>query len=346
MLLLLLLQATGVKVGEVGERSALVWMRCTAAEAREPDGACPGAPGRVRVRFGVSESLADARATPWVAVREDADFTAQILLEGLEPGTLYHYAAETEGRAALKGRFRTAPRRDAPSEAVFTVVTGQAYRDLDDPSGFHIYASMGGLSPDFVVPTGDSVYYDNDPPLATTRELARFHWQRMYSLPRHVAFHLHVPGYWEKDDHDTIWNDVWPGMKIDPRVRFTFEEGQALFREQVPAPATPYRTVRWGKSLEVWLLEVRDFRSPNRAPDGPGKTILGAEQKAWLRRTLLESDADWKVLVSPTPIVGPDRGGKGDNHANDAFRTEGDELRRWFGEKLPKNFFIACGDRH
>jgi alkaline phosphatase D len=339
-------QATGVKVGEVGETSAVVWMRVTAKETREADGASPGAAGRVRLRHGAKEDLSDARSTDWTPVREDRDFTAQIRLEGLSPGSVVHYAVETEGRGALRGSFETAPSPDAEAETTFTVITGQAYKDLDDPAGFHIYEAMGKLRPKFIVPTGDTVYYDNDPPLATTPALARLHWQRMYSLPRHVAFHLRVPGYWEKDDHDLIWNDCWPTMKIDPRVKFDFEEGKRLFLEQVPAPAVPYRTFRWGKALQVWIVEGRDFRSANPAPDGPAKSIWGAEQKAWLKRTLLESDADWKVLVSPTPIVGPDRGNKGDNHANAAFQTEGDEMRLWFAQKLPGNFFLACGDRH
>ena len=41
-----------------------------------------------------------------------------------------------------------------------------------------------------------------------------------------------------------------------------------------------YRTFRWGKDLQIWLVEGRDFRSPNNMPDGPDKTIWGAEQKA------------------------------------------------------------------
>lgn len=346
LLLAVLAQATGVKVGEVTDTTAIVWMRVTEKPQREADGGCPGAPGRVRLRYGRREDLSDAKGTDWKDVDPARDFTAQVALAGLEPASEVFYAAETEGRAPLRGRFRTAPRFDAAQEVTFTVITGKAYKDLDDPDGFHIYEAMRKLDPHFIVPTGDTVYYDNDPPLVTTPALARLHWQRMYSLPRHVAFQLRVPGYWEKDDHDTIWNDVWPTMKIDPRVQFTFEEGKRLFLEQVPMGARTHRTLRWGKALQVWLVEGRDFRSPNNSPDGPEKTIWGREQKEWLKASLLESDADWKVLVSPTPVVGPDRGNKGDNHANAAFRSEGDEMRRWFAGKLPRNFFVACGDRH
>jgi alkaline phosphatase D len=59
-----------------------------------------------------------------------------------------------------------------------------------------------------------------------------------------------------------------------------------------------------------------------------------------------ESDATWKVLISPTPLVGPDRGGKNDNHANAGYQHEGDELRAWFKANVPENFFVICGDRH
>ena len=361
-------QATGVKVGEVSTDSALVWMRRTAGAERnhtgmprkgraldalpadaKPDtleGAVPGAPGRVRVRWAERQDLSGARSTSWVRVTAATDYCHTFRIDGLRPSTRYHYAAETEGHAPLRGSFRTPPPRDRYEDVTFTVITGQMYAHLDHPQGFHIYEAMLRLAPEFIVPTGDNVYYDNEDPRATTVALARYHWQRMYSLPRLVAFHLRVPGYWEKDDHDILFDDCYPGMRPAKMLPLTFEDGQRIFREQTPVPARPYRTVRWGKALEVWLTEGRDFRSPNNMPDGPQKTIWGEQQKRWLKESLLASDADWKVLVSPTPVVGPDRANKGDNHANKAFHTEGSEFRRWAAEKLPRNFFIACGDRH
>jgi alkaline phosphatase D len=147
-----------------------------------------------------------------------------------------------------------------------------------------------------------------------------------------------------KDDHDVLSDDCWPGMDPDWMKPMTFAEGQKIFLEQVPMSEKTYRTFRWGKGLQVWLLEGRDFRSPNDAPDGPGKTILGAEQKAWLKKSVEESDADWKIIVSPTPWIGPDRSKKNDNYANAGFATEGKEMRAWAGQK--KNVFLVCGDRH
>ena len=99
-----------------------------------------------------------------------------------------------------------------------------------------------------------------------------------------------------------------------------------------------------GKDLEVWLVEGRDSRSPNNAPDGPDKTLWGEEQMEWFLRTFAASDATFRILISPTPIVGPDRKSKNDNHANAGFATEGDALRAFLGEQT--DAFVICGDRH
>jgi alkaline phosphatase D len=369
-------QAMGTKVGEVSDSSAIAWTRLTAAPERNNDGialhgpigrkepqaipapveaiegACPGAPGRVRVRYGTREDLSDAMATAWADVAEPDDFHHQFRLSGLCPATVYSYSVETTGpggsprHGAFRGKFKTAPLPDAPAEQRFCVMTCQAYHDRDHKDGHNIYPAMGALDPDFVVFTGDNVYYDSERPRAESIPLARHHWQRMFSLPRQVELLRNVASYWEKDDHDTVDNDSWPGWKLGD---LTFAQGQAIiFRQQVPlgAEGPSYRTFRRGRDLQIWLTDGRDFRSPNNQPDGPKKTIWGAEQKEWLKRTLKESDATWKVLISPTPLVGPDRENKSDNHANRVFQHEGDEIRGWFRANVPENFFVICGDRH
>jgi alkaline phosphatase D len=367
-------QASGVKVGEVTDASAIIWTRLTAAGSRNQGGekvvgkfrkkadqpaiadpgklhgACPGAPGRIRVRYSAKPDLADAKTTGWVSVTEKTDFAHSFAIAGLPSDTLIHYAVETaepgetgKMHGALAGSFRTAPPPDRKTPVMFAVVTCQMYADLDHADGFHMYPAMSGLDPRFVVFTGDNVYYDSELPRAESPALARYHWQRMVSLPRHVELLRKVASYWEKDDHDTVIDDCWPGRRLG---QLTFADGQRIFREQVPMGERTYRTVRWGKFLQVWFTEGRDFRSANTDPDGPAKTIWGKEQKEWLFRTLQASDATWKVLVSPTPLVGPDRKTKNDNHSNQGFRHEGDEARRWFQANVPRNFFVACGDRH
>jgi alkaline phosphatase D len=163
----------------------------------------------------------------------------------------------------------------------------------------------------------------------------------MFSYSYNQSFHQNVTSYFMKDDHDTLKNDCWLGQTYGD---LTFEEGLDIFREQVPMGKETYRTYRWGKDVQIWMTENRDFRSANTDPDGPNKTILGEKQKAWLKETILASDATYKFVISPGPLVGPDKFGKKDNHSNEVFAHEGQELRNFLSQQ--KNTFVICGDRH
>ena len=299
-----------------------------------------------------SPNLTGAKEMGWNKVQEESDYTHQFKVSGLEPDTRYYLRVDARADedgivvSTKTGSFLTPAAADEWQFVRFGVITGQAYRSLDDPRGGNIYPAMGSLAMNFMVPTGDTVYYDSDMPRARTVELARHHWHRIYSLPRVVKFHREVPGYWEKDDHDVLSDDVWPTKNPKWMLPMTFEDGLRIFREQVPIGDKVYRTIRWGKGLQVWIVEGRDFRSANTLDDGPKKTIWGFEQREWLLRTILESDANFKVLVSPTPIVGPDRANKRDNHSNSAFAYEGNFFRDWTKENRLANLYVACGDRH
>jgi alkaline phosphatase D len=377
-------QATGFKVGEVTDTTAIVWTRLTrnagpnspdapmaefeygatdkdvqdkrkkVTGVKYPEGmsvddirdAAPGAKGSVRVLYkGVDKT--EWQSTPWRPVHPAQDFTRQFPLTGLSPDS--HYGVRVEARSgrrgeaenSLDGGFRTAPTPDDPAKVVFTVVTGQSFPDQDCPEGYRSYPSMLKLKPNFFVHTGDIVYYDK---LAKSAGLARWHWQRMYSRPTNVEFHNNVSSYFIKDDHDTWQNDCWPGWDKDTMGTFTFDEGVAIFTEQVPMGERTWRTRRWGKDLQIWMVEGRDYRSPNDMPDGPDKTIWGEEQMEWFKESVKASDASFRILISPTPVVGPDRENKHDNHSNKEFTYEGDNLREFIAGQ--KNMVVVCGDRH
>ncbi len=271
-------QALGTRVGEVTGNAAIVWTRLTKHPQRnnegvvfpkkadrtknkpttvpveQIEGACPGMAGRVRLRYGLSKDLQDAVITDWIDVTEKTDFIHQFKLSGLKPGSAYHYASETalpggdQPRGAFRGKFFTAPDAAAPSNFRFCVMTCQGYPDRDHVDGHPIYPSMLALEPKFVTMTGDLVYYDNNAPRAVTPALARLHWERMFSLPRLVAMMSNASSYWLKDDHDTLRNDSWPGMKAG---ELSWDEGLEIFRQQAPIGPRPYRTFRWGRDLQI-----------------------------------------------------------------------------------------------
>lgn len=98
-----------------------------------------------------------------------------------------------------------------------------------------------------------------------------------------------------KDDHDYRLDDADPYMPgRNPYYRNSLvvtvddETGRRLFIEQAPVREKTWRTLRWGKALQIWMPEGRDFRSPNDMPDGPAKSLWGVQQRRWLERGILE----------------------------------------------------------
>ena len=318
----------------------------------EMDGACPGAPGEVRLSYFPLTSRENKVTTSWVAVKPEKNFTHQWKLENLLAGT--KYVVELEARHPgsyrnensnvsdrIQGAFRTPPTAVTEEEIGFCVVTCHDYWRRDTTEGHKIYDAMLKLFPDFYVHTGDIEYYDKPEPYALTEELMRFKWDRLLALPLQREFWGQVTSYFMKDDHDVLTDDAFPGMTYGT---VSWGRGLEIFDEQNPACEKPWQTVRWGKDLQIWLTEGRVYRSKNSDSDGPEKTIFGKEQKEWLFRTLEESDATFKVVINANPILGPDRERKNDNYSNSGFKHEGDEIRQFLNQF--DNVYLCNGDRH
>jgi alkaline phosphatase D len=126
-----------------------------------------------------------------------------------------------------------------------------------------------------------------------------------------------VPYYGIWDDHEVV-NDFGP--LHDTRTVPPYTPGIHLmplglkamldYNPILPADNTPdrlYRSIRWGKHLEMVILDTRQYRDANFMVENAAapKTLLGREQVAWLKRTLRESDATWKLVVSSVPMSIP-----------------------------------------
>ena len=310
------------------------------------EGAVPGAEGEVKINYRPKGSK-KWNFTDWKTVLKKANYSKKFILTDLEPGITYEILVE--GRASnqdkvsskINGMFKTPPPPEISKKIVFATSTCQGYPDQDHPDGYKIYPFLESLDLDFFVHAGDIVYYDN---LAKNKEMAHYHWDRMFSLPTNKSFHSKVTSYFEKDDHDAWFNDSYRGIKTSFMGEFTFDQGLEVFRQEMPIKDKTYRTFQWGKDLQIWLVEGRDYRSPNTMKDGPDKTIWGEDQLKWFKSSVLASDATFKILISPTPIVGPDRPTKKDNHSNKGFFYEGEIIRKFIASQ--PNMYIVCGDRH
>ena len=314
----------------------------------EMEGACPGASGEVKLVYYPLTRASEKTETSWIAVDVKKNFTHQWKLEGLKPDTKYvvellaRQDEDSEISDRIEGAFRTPPAKEDARTIEFCVVTCHDYIRKDTSGGHKIYDSMLKMFPDFYVHTGDIEYYDKPEPYAMTEELMRFKWDRLFALPLQRKFWTQTTSYFMKDDHDALKNDAYPGMAYGT---VSWKRGLEIFdKEQFPSHEKMYKTIRWGKDLQIWITEGRNYRSKNNMPDGPGKTIFGEEQKQWLFRTLEESDASFKVIINANPVLGPDRKNKKDNYSNSVFQYEGDEIRDYLNQF--ENVFLCNGDRH
>ncbi|MEO1998529.1 MAG: alkaline phosphatase D family protein [Planctomycetaceae bacterium] len=365
----------GSLIGEVTQTSAILQSRLTAS-TQLVAGDVKGVAGIGRFEISKSATFHNPITTPWLEATTAQDFILKSNIRGLAPDTTYHYrlvygATTAATRTGPTGSFRTLQTKDGVRPVSFVVVTGMNYvsfhhgklrngqRDPDSgyqgddkPLGFPALQTIRNMQPDFFVGTGDNIYYDShDDMEATTLADMRRKWHQQFRQPRFIALFRQVPTYWEKDDHDHRFDDCDRSGNRPP----TSNLGIRTFREQVPivdpldSGSPTYRTHRINRHLQIWLVEGRDYRSPNTMPDGPKKTLWGAEQLAWLKRTLLASNATFKLLISPTPMVGPDDARKKDNHTNiGGFQHEGRAFFKWIvaNKMHQRGFYTLCGDRH
>jgi alkaline phosphatase D len=366
--------AQGAMAGEPTSNSILLQTRLTSipGPVLDSDGDIPGAVGEACFEYGIKSDLSDAKRTAWQPAHAENDFIVRAPLTGLRPGQVYYYrpifgVSQTDTQRGRTGQFTTLPGPDSDRAVTFIVGSCMNYMKFmfgpkgkagpvvtateeDKRLGYRAFQAMTRLRPDFFVGTGDIVYYDNilHGPARTLPELRKC-WHEQFRFPRLIEFFERTPAYWSKDDHDFRFNE---SDNETPKLPLP-ATGIALFREQMPiAPARDsssptYRTHRVNRHLQIWLTEGRDHRSPNAMADGPEKSLWGTQQREWLQRTLRESDATWKILISPTPMVGPDDATKVDNHADIAgFRHERDRFFQWLQDEKITGFMVFCGDRH
>lgn len=301
-------------------------------------------------------------------------------LTGLEPDTQYFYQVNTKSSDGVDVRtstnvnsFKTMPTKDSTGDVVFVVVScldpiNTAYSDPQEGAqkGLKVFESMltyGPQKPDFIVMTGDTVYYDGYPPDvgSYTGFLKRWlTWYAYYQFDNLQNFFQEVPGYWMVDDHDYWENntsDIYPdGWQIfrnvnpTPGLYAAVGADSANYYESNPFGTSQgdgtnfWRALRWGKHLEIFIEEGHHHR------DKDANKIWGDEQRVWLEQRIKESEATFKILIATTPLIGPvvaddfDPTFIPDKHANDKFRAE-TELFLNNIKDVP-NFFIIAGDRH
>ena len=281
----------GPMLGDVTHEAASFWVRTAAVADIE-----------VRV-------LADGEATARTTrgrTNPDADFTAVIRVEGLKDAATHRYELFIDGERCetAVSTFRTHPRPGTASafDVAFTACAGYA------PEHERVWRTIAAQHPAALLMLGDNVYID-DPEHSLTQ---RFCYYRRFSRPewRELVGGRGVYAIW--DDHDFGLDDSFggpethePAWKFDVWNIFTQNWNNPAYGGGPEQPGVWF-DFQYG-DVHFIMLDGRYYREPNgRFPNQHPATsesppMLGPVQLKWLKETLKNSEATFRIIASPVP---------------------------------------------
>ncbi len=307
---------------------------------------------------------------------------------GLAAGSEYFYRFFTCNQSSPVGRFKTSLPPDSRepvrigffscqnyAAGYYTALVGLAAEpdlDLVVCLGDYIYERTGeDALPDRLDRTGAN----RDSEVQTLPEY-RAKYRLYHSDADLLALRAQVPLQAIWDDHETENNNAGAqpspnpgGSNTDIRRQPYLARraaGYRAFFEQMPRvrlPAEPdriYGSLRLGANADLLLLDQRQYRDPQPCGDrqaepcppaeanAPGRTLLGAAQKQWLKAELAGSRATWKVIgnqvmimaleLPPRSILNPDQW--------DGYGAERRELLEFVQAGGIQNVSFVTGDIH
>jgi alkaline phosphatase D len=286
---------------EPTDSAVLLWTRLTGATearwvlARDPD-------------------LQDVVQSGSAVTGPARDFTVVVDVEGLEPATTYWYRFEVGEDVSPTGRTRTLP--GAGVEAVDLGLVSCARYSV---APLTVYRVLAEREVDLVVHVGDYVYEDDGhkghrehrpPHRAVSLEDYRQRLAQVREDEDCQAVHLRHPFVTVLDDHD-VADNAWRG---GAKAHDPLEDGPWSARAEAALRARsewlPTRDPRLYRSLELGdlgrlvlldtRLEGRDQQAGEPGVpsyDDPERSLLGDEQRAWLREQL-DDPRPWSVVAN------------------------------------------------
>ena len=302
----------GYVAGDVTENAAVVWVRAE-----------PGS--NVALHFGLNPGLSDFAVIGPLPVDPDADYSAQFHLQKIPTAGVCYYRAAVVGKAPGPiARFVTAPGSDDDRKVVFcfSADTRESYKP------FSVMHALRAQRPDFFLHLGDTIYADRN---GTATNLPEF-WAK-YRTNRDdaatQALHSETSVYVTWDDHEVADNYL-PGHPLAEVGHKAFLDYWPI-RRDLWEPNKIYRSFRWGKALELFILDVRQYRDRARG------TMLGKTQKEWLLSAIAKSSAVFKFIATAVTMDG------GGSDRWDGYPKERAEILRFINtRKIPGVVFLSA----
>lgn len=310
-------------LGHVSHEEARVWVKASGA-------------ARLSVRVSENADLSDGRTIKGPKLAQGADYMGHVVIPKLRPNRRYYYSVLLDGKAATARpypSFETAPEPGTSGRLRFCFVSCSGRRAADAGAGWGDMAERADF--DLLLMLGDNHYADTTDPV---KQRSAYYEHRDVAGFRKVATTRPTYGIW--DDHDYGPNDSDSTAKGREVTLRTFKEIWANpSYGQHDEDGIYFRLSRG--DVDFFMLDVRYYRSPNKAENDERKTMLGAEQLAWLKRELLASKAKVKFIAS-----GSEWQSYGHKDSWTSFRRERQEVWDFIRDNDVEGVVFLSGDRH
>jgi len=288
-----------------------------------------------------------------VAVRYNGRVTpssggfVRAIVNGLRPNRQHLFAfllgpsANPTGRSAL-GRVRTAFADTTLEPILFggTSCSNQSNRP------FPVLQHAGSRDDlDFFIHCGDHTYTDYGDNAVTLAQYRRKYEDNWASAGMR-ALHRSTGMYLTWDDHEVLnnWNPETFSASRLAAARQAFFEHRATRRNTTDTNRL-WRSFRWGRTAEIFVLDARSERRPSTRSTNPNgnSQYLSRAQMNWLKSGLADSPCVFKFVVNSVPIV--DRAGADSDNWN-GYVSQRREILNHISNNRLRGVVWLSGDVH
>ncbi len=325
--------------GHSAKRAAAIWLQ-------------GNGPAEVELDFWPADDPEQVRSSPAQALVAEQQFAAQVQLDGLQPGTTYGYRVRLDGKPikiADELMFHTQPlwewRTEPPALRVITgscaYINEAAYDRPGKPYGdsYGIFARMAEQAPDMMLWLGDNVYLREADLDSRWGMAERYRHSRALPELQPLLRGTHHYAIW--DDHDYGPDDGNRSFILKDQSLELFKRYWANPSYGLPGEPGNFTTVSFA-GIDFFLLDNRYHRNSDAAPDTADKSMLGAEQLAWLRDALLHSEAPFKLIANGNQMLNQFQ----DRESWRNFPAERGQFLAWLQETGVEGVVFLSGDTH
>ena len=370
--------STGVASGDPTPRGMVLWTRL-APSPLEPGGGLVPEPIEVGWEIATDDGMRNVLRRGTSIATPQLAHSVHVEVDGLEPDRWYWYRFRSGDADSQVGRTRTMPAKDSsPAEMRFAFASCQNFEQ-----GFYTaYEHMANDELDVVFHLGDYIYEHQGEDGRVRKHVGK----EIESLDdyriRHAQYktdrllqlmHARCPWMVVWDDHE-FDNNYAGGISeekgVDP-AEFLIRRANAYqaYYEMMPlrsrsVPHGPrmqlYRKLSFGRLAGFLVLDTRQQRTDQPNGDGnhdidedamsPKNTMLGARQRNWLQKTLIESGACWNVMAQQTMMgLADKKAGEGQLYSMDSwpgYVYERRQLLEFLRDRRVPNPVVLTGDIH